>query len=208
VLPARGAKPVNHPALPYAELPAFMGALAKRDGIAVKALLFTILTAARRGETLGAQWSEIDFAKKTWTVPAGRMKAGATHIVPLSPAAIDLLRALPRESGGDGFVFIGSRMGRGLAHDAMGGELDDMGRRDLTVHGFRSSFADWVSEQTAYSYDIREAALAHAVGDKSERAYSRTTQLARRRQLMEQWAAFCMTAPVVVAGDNVVGLGR
>lgn len=208
VLPARGVKKVvHHPALPYAGLPAFTAALRTRRGIAARALEFTILTAARRGETLGARWDEIDFTKKVWTIPASRMKAHTEHIVPLSPAVLDLLSTLPREAGND-FVFIGTRARHGLAHDAMGGELRALGRRGLTVHGFRSTFADWVSEQTAYSYDVREAALAHTVGDKSERAYSRTTQLARRRQLMDAWATYCMTAPVAAAGDNVVGLGR
>jgi integrase len=156
VLPARGAKKVaHHPALAYTDVPAFMAALTRRQGVAAKALLFTILTAARRGETLGARWGEIDLAKKTWTVPASRMKAHVEHIVPLSPAMLDLLSTLPREAGND-HVFIGTRAGRGLAHDAMGGELRALGRRGLTVHGFRSSFADWVSEQTAYSYDVRE----------------------------------------------------
>jgi integrase len=206
VLPARGAKPVHHAALPYAELPAFMGALGERQGVGARALTFTILVAARTNETLGAEWGEFDLAKKTWTVPAGRMKNGVEHVVPLSLAAINLLRALPHEAGNDS-VFIGTRAGRGLAHDAMGAELAALGRRDLTVHGFRSTFADWVSEQTAYSYDVREAALAHKVGDKSERAYNRTTQLARRRQLMDAWATYCMTAPVAAAGGNVVAMG-
>jgi integrase len=205
VLPARPARVAHHAALPYAELPALMGELAKREGVAAKALLFTVLVAARSGETLGARWSEIDPAKKTWTVPASRMKSGVEHVVPLSPAVLDLLSGLPREPGND-HVFIGTKAGRGLAHTFMTGELAALGRRNLSVHGFRSSFADWVSEQTAYSYDVREAALAHRVGDKTERSYSRTTQLARRRQLMDAWAAFCMTAPAV-AGDNVVAMG-
>jgi integrase len=114
---------------------------------------------------------------------------------------------LPREAGND-HVFIGTRAGRGLAHDAMGGELTALGRRDLTVHGFRSSFRDWAAEQTAFSHDVCEAALAHTVGDASERAYRRTKQLPRRRQLMDAWATFCLTAPVTAAGDNVVSLGR
>ena len=209
VLPARDRKKIeHHPALPYAELPAFTAELAKRGGVAAKALLFTILTAARSGETLGAHWSEIDLVKKVWVVPASRMKAHVEHIVPLSPAAIDLLRALPRESNND-FVFIGSRSGRGVSHDAMSGMLTALGRGDLTIHGFRSSFRDWAAEQTAFSHDVCEAALAHTVGDASTRAYRRTKQLPRRRQLMDAWATYFMTAaPVAAAGDNVVGLGR
>jgi integrase len=207
VLPARDAKKVeHHPALPYAEVPAFMAALARRQGVAARALEFTILTAARRGETLGARWDEIDFAKKMWTVPASRMKAHVEHVVPLSPAGLDLLAALPREAGNDR-LFIGRQAGRGLASHAMNDELAALGRRDLTVHGFRSSFREWAAEQTAFSHDVCEAALAHTVGDASERAYRRTKQLPRRRQLMDAWAAFCMTAPMAAAGDNVVTMG-
>jgi integrase len=206
VLPARDSKKVvHHPALPYAALPAFMAELAKRDGVAAKALAFTILTAARSGESLGCRHSEIDLTKKTWTVPAGRMKVGIEHVVPLSPAVLKLLAGLPRENGND-FVFIGSRSGRGLAHDAMIGELIALGRRDLTVHGFRSSFRDWATEQTAFSHDVCEAALAHTTGNTSERAYRRTKQLPRRRQLMDQWATYC-TTPHTAATD-VPTIGR
>jgi integrase len=141
VLPARGVKPVHHPALPYAELPAFMGALGERQGVAAKALMFTILTAARSGEALGAMWSEIDLDNAVWVVPASRMKAKREHRVPLSKKALTLLKALPREDGNP-HVFIGTRAGRGLARDALGVELAALGRRDLTVHGFRSTFAD------------------------------------------------------------------
>jgi integrase len=139
-------------------------------------------------------------------VPAGRMKAHVEHVVPLSPAALDLLVALPREAGND-FVFVGRVAGRGLGRDALIDVLADMGRHDLTVHGFRSSFRDWAAEQTAFSHDVCEAALAHTVGDASERAYRRTKQLPRRRQLMDAWATFCLTAPVVAVGDNVVAMG-
>jgi integrase len=206
VLPARGGKKVvHHAALPYAELPVFVAALAKREGVAAKALLFTILTAARSGESLGARWSEIDLAKKTWTVPAARMKAHVEHAVPLSPAALDLLAALPREAGND-CLFIGRQAARGLAHDAMNDELAALGRRGLTVHGFRSSFRDWAAEQTAFAHDVVETALAHSIGDASERAYRRTKQLPRRRELMNLWARFCMSPPAI-AGNNVVAMG-
>jgi integrase len=206
VLPPRSAKAVeHHSALPYAEVPAFMSELTKCEGVAAKALLFTILTTARSGETLGGKWSEINLAAKTWTVPASRMKSGAEHVVPLSPPVIDLLTRLPRESGNN-FVFIGSRSGRGVSHDAMFGMLAALGRSDLTVHGFRSSFRDWAAERTNFPHDVVETALAHTVGGASERAYRRTKQLPRRRQLMDAWGRFCLTAPVI-AGDNVVGLG-
>jgi integrase len=205
VLPARDPKKVvHHPALPYAELPAFMAELAKRDGVAAKALAFTILTAARSGESLGCRWSEIDLTQKTWTVPANRMKVGVEHIVPLSPAVLELLAGLPRETGND-FTFVGSRSGRGLAHDAMINELHALKRSDLTVHGFRSSFRDWATEQTSFSHDVCEAALAHTTGDTSERAYRRTKQLPRRRQLMDQWATYCTTPRAAAPGTTAIG---
>jgi integrase len=206
VLPARGAKVEPHAAMPYSELPAFMGVLGERQGVAARALEFTVLTAARTNETLGARWDEIDLAKKTWTIPASRMKANAEHVVPLSGLVLDLLAGLPREDG-NAFVFIGRKVGRGLGADALVDVLAALGRHDLTVHGFRSSFRDWSAEQTAFSREVCEAALAHTVGDASERAYRRTKQLPRRRQLMDAWATFCMTAPVA-AGGNVVSLGR
>jgi integrase len=206
VLPARPAQVEHHAALPYAELPGFVGELAKREGVTARALEFTILTAARSGEVLGARWGEINFEAKTWIIPGARMKAGSEHTVPLSPAAIDLLRALPREAGGD-LVFIGARAGKRLSHDAMARVLAAIGRTDLSVHGFRSSFRDWAAEQTAFSHDVCEAALAHTIGDASERAYRRTKQLPRRRELMNLWARFC-TTPTATAGDNVVSLGR
>ena len=159
VLPARGAKAEPHAALPYADVPAFMGALGKREGVSTRALEFTILTAARTNETLGARWSEIDLAKKVWTVPANRMKANAEHVVPLSGLVLDLLAGLPRESNNE-FVFIGRKVGRGLGADALVDVLAGMERHDLTVHGFRSSFRDWAAEQTAFSHDVCEAALS------------------------------------------------
>jgi integrase len=208
VLPARGGPKAHHAALPYADVPAFLTTLRSRQGIAARALEFTVLTAARSGEARGARWSEINFAEKTWTVPAARMKAGQEHVVPLSQPVLDLLAALPHEAGGGGFLFIGRQAGRELAYGAMGSELAALGRREnLTVHGFRSSFRDWAAEQTAFSRDVCEAALAHTVGDASERAYRRTKQLPRRRQLMDAWAAFCMSPPVAIPGDNVVTMG-
>src|SRR4029077_6386274 len=114
VLPARGGAKVHHAALPYADVPAFMAELAKREGIAARALMFTILTAARSGETRGARWSEIDSTAKTWANPAARMKAGHEHVVPLSQPVLNLLAALPREGGAGGFVFIGRQANRGL----------------------------------------------------------------------------------------------
>jgi integrase len=209
VLPNGGevAKVEHHPALPYADMPAFVAKLRTRQGTAAQALLFSILTAARTNEVIGARWDEIDFAAKTWTVPAGRMKAGKEHKVPLCDAAVALLRGLYRDSDGDGFLFIGSRPGTALNAKGLHRLLARMGVA-VTVHGFRSSFRTWAAEQTNFPREVAEQALAHTISDKTERAYKRTTLFDKRRQLMSAWCKFCMTPSVQRrARDNVVPIG-
>ncbi len=193
VLPAREKiqKTVHHAALPFAELPEFMAALDQREGIAARALELTILTAARTGETIGATWDEIDLKEKSWTVPAGRIKGGREHRVPLSERALEVLRALPREKDNP-FVFIGPRKG-GLSNMAMAATLGRMGRNDVTIHGFRSTFRDWAAERTNYPNHVVEMALAHVVGDKVEAAYRRGDLFAKRVRLMAEWAKYATT---------------
>ena len=147
LLPARAkVAPVNHhEALPYAEIPAFMTKLRQQAGTAARCLEFVILTAVRTGEAIGAKWSEIDLAARTWTVPAERMKAGKPHVVPLSNRVVEILEALPRS--GD-LVFEGARVGKPISDMAMTMLLRRMGRADIKVHGFRSTFRDWAAEQT------------------------------------------------------------
>jgi integrase len=195
VLPAPGqvAKPINHPAMPYSELPSFMAELRQREGVAARALEFTILCSARTNETIGAKISEISFEAKTWTVPASRMKAGKQHVVPLSERAIELLRALPTEDG-NSFVFVGARAG-GLSNMAMAQLLKRMGHNDITVHGFRSAFRDWAGETTNFPREVCEMALAHVVGDASERAYQRGDLLRKRQALAEAWSRYCTSPP-------------
>jgi integrase len=201
-LPARSdiAKVEPHPALPYLELPAFMAALRQRDGVAARALEFLILTAARTGEVTGALWSEVDLDAKVWTVPAGRMKGGREHRVPLSGSAGALLLALYREDGNP-HVFIGSAAGSGLSSQGMTQVLKRMNRTDISVHGFRSSFRDWAAEQTNFPREVPELALAHAVGDKTERAYQRGDLLKKRVALAEAWARYATSPPVARAGN-------
>jgi integrase len=191
-LPARSAngKVEHHAALPYAELPAFITDLRKREGVAAQALELTILTAARTGEVIGARRDEIDLKAGVWTVPAGRMKAGKEHRIPLSSRAVELLKDLYREEGND-FVFIGSQVGSGLSSMAMTTVLRRMGRGDFTVHGFRSSFRDWAAERTNFPNHVVEMALAHAIGDKVEASYRRGDLFAKRAQLMTAWAKYC-----------------
>jgi integrase len=200
VLPARGQiqKTNHHAALPYGELPDFMAQLAARGGVAARALEFTILTAARTGEVIGARWDEIDFKAKTWVVPAGRIKGGKEHRVPLCDRAHQLLKSLPREHG-NSFVFIGPRRGSSLSNMAMLKTLQRMGRGDLTVHGFRSTFRDWATERTNYPNHVMEMALAHAIGDKVEASYRRGDLFAKRVRLMADWAKFC-SQPSVSGG--------
>jgi integrase len=207
VLPARGdiAKIQHHPALAYAELPQFMVDLERRESLGARALKFTILTAARTGEVIGATWNEIDLDNATWTIPAQRTKARREHRVPLSPAVIELLQALPREDGNP-FVFIGGKVNGGLSHLPMLGVLSTMGRTDITVHGFRSTFRDWAAEVTAYPNHVVEQGLAHAVGNAVERAYRRSDLFDKRRKLMEDWGRYCTQLPAT--GDVVPIRGR
>ncbi len=187
----------HHPALPYRDLPAFMAELHKREGIAAQALRFAILTAARTSECIGAQWDEIDLDHATWTIPAGRMKAQREHRVPLSAAALDLLRDLYTERGNN-FLFIGPKPGAGLSNAAMAAVLARMGRDDCTVHGFRSTFRDWAAEVTAFPNHVIEMALAHQIGNPVEASYRRGDLLDKRARLMEEWAKFCTTKPLHV----------
>jgi len=166
---------VHHAALPYAELPSFLVQLREQEGIAAWALEFTILTAARTGETIFAGWSEIDLLDKTWTVPAERMKAGKVHRVPLSARALAILQemeALRPPGDADGYVFPGGKAGKSLSNMAFLMLLRRMGRDDLTAHGFRSTFRDWAAERTNFPSEVAEMALAHTVSDKTEAAYN------------------------------------
>jgi integrase len=191
----------HHAALPYAELAEFMVELRQHDGIAARALEFAILTAARTGEVLGARWAEIDFKARLWTIPGSRMKAGKEHRVPLSDAAMAVLEGMEATREGD-FVFPGGRAGRPLSNMAFLMLLRRIGRGDLTAHGFRSTFSDWCTECTNFPAEVREMALAHAVGDKVEAAYRRGDLFEKRRQVMDAWASFATAAP----SGNVVAI--
>lgn len=183
----------NHPALAYRELPEFFAALAQREGEGAKALMFTILTAARVGEVVGMKWAEVDLANATWTIPAERMKARKEHRVSLAPEAVALLRANRRGRKPTDFVFQGDRK-HGLTTAAMPAVLRRMGRDDITCHGFRASYRTWCAEQTEYPREISERSLAHTIEDKSEQAYMRGDHLAKRRALAADWSAFCHSA--------------
>lgn len=182
----------HHKALPFAEVPAFVKLLRERDAMSALALEFAILTAARSGEVRAARWGEIDLEAKVWTVPAARMKAGREHRVPLSAPAVAILEKVrPLGGKGEAFVFPYAK-GKALsdaAFDRLLERMDYKGR--ITAHGFRSSFRDWAGEVTDFPRELAEAALAHVVGDATERAYRRGDALEKRRELMDAWAAFC-----------------
>lgn len=181
--PSKVAKPGHHAAMPYPDVPALLSRLAEREGRARRALRFTILTAVRTNETTGAQWGEFDLSAGLWTIPAGRMKGGRPHVVPLPDAALAILRPLPRDQPPfrlteNAMLYLLQRVppkGLGLPY---------------TVHGFRSSFRDWAAETTGHPGEVVEMALAHAIRDKAEAAYRRGNLLDKRRELMEAWAAY------------------
>ncbi len=190
-LPARAKlRKVEHrPALPFDQTADFMQELRNRSNQAAPVLEFCILTAARTGEVIDARWSEIDRVARVWTVPAPRMKSGRDHRVPLSDAAMTILRKMDAARRNE-FVFPGRDQPQ-IGSDALLKLVEKMGRRDITVHGFRSTFRDWVSECTDFPRELAEAALAHVVGDKVEVAYRRGDALEKRRRLMQAWADYC-----------------
>jgi integrase len=200
LLPARAkVQKVEHrAALPYADAGAFLAELRQRDNLAARVMELQILTATRPGEAAGAQWSEFDLQGAVWTIPADRMKAGKEHRVPLSPAAVKLLKALPRV---DRNVFPGVK-GKPITTEAAMKLLKEM-RPGITAHGFRSTFRDWAAETTAHPREVIEAAMAHRLKDAAEAAYQRGDLLQRRAVLMKDWAGYCGT---VRKGENIVEL--
>lgn len=180
----------HHASMPHAAIAEFMKALAAVKGVGARALEFTILTAARSGETRGATWDELDLTAKVWTVPATRMKSGQSHRVPLSASAIALLKTMKAQRLND-LVFPGIRAGKPLSDMSLAKALKAAGGTAYTVHGFRSTFRDWSTELAHAPREIAEAALSHAVGDAVERSYARSDALERRRKLMGEWALYC-----------------
>jgi integrase len=205
-LPRQRGQAKLHAALPYADLPRFMSDLRSKETIGRLALEALILTAVRSGDLRGMRWSEIDVGDRLWRIPVeeGRGKNGRDHVVPLSDALLDVLDRANRWRRGDTeLVFPGTLRGKQLSDNTLRKVAVDMGHA-ITAHGFRSSFADWVNERTSFSCEVREAALAHANGDKVEAAYSRTDYLEKRCALMDAWASFCLGGE----RGNVVRLAR
>jgi integrase len=197
----------HHAALAYTQIRAFIRRLSQEEGAAARALEFTILTLARTSEVIGARKAEFDLEKRIWIVPATRTKNGREHRVPLSPRVVKIVGAQP----GPAFVFNGRGEGRPLSNMAMLELLKRMGRQNLTVHGFRSTFRDWAAECTSYPNEVCEMALAHAIADKVEAAYRRGDLFEKRRRLMLEWSNYCGVARKSLpfrkaAGDAEVAL--
>lgn len=196
LLPKHGKRSKgHHAAMPWAEVPDFMAALSDREGVAARAVEFTILTAARSGEVRGAVWGEVDLEARIWTIPAEKMKADRPHRVPLSAPAVSAVKTMlplrPRrpEDVPGALVFPGLRK-RPMSDMTLGAVLKRMKVEGATVHGFRSSFRDWAGEATDAPFEVAEMALAQAVGDATVQAYLRADLFERRRKLMDGWARF------------------
>jgi len=190
-LPRQPKKSGHFAAMPFSDLPGFMAKIRIRASLGRLALEFLILNASRSGEVRGAQWSEFDLKRNVWTIPADRMKMEREHVVPLSRQALVVLeRAKIYRIEASELVFPGQRRKRPLSDMTLLKILRDMDAA-YTVHGFRSSFRDWVAEETNYQGEVAEAALAHAIPNKVEAAYRRTDFLEKRRALMQDSADFC-----------------
>lgn len=193
-LPRQPKKDGHFDAMPYSEVPAFMTKLRERESVGRLALEALILTAARSGEIRSATWQEINLEAGIWSIPAARMKMGRSHVVPLSRAAIDVFRRAEKyRAPCTDLAFPGQLLKRPMSDMTLLKILRDMDL-SVTVHGFRSSFRDWVAECTSYPGEVAEAALAHAIPNKVEAAYRRTDFLEKRRLLMGDWGAFVSAA--------------
>ncbi len=191
----------HHPALPHADISEFMNALSNRSGVSARALTFTILTAARSGETRGMRWAEVDLDGRVWTIPAQRMKAGKEHRVPLTSNAIAQLG--PRLDDTELVFGSETKAGKPISDMSMTALLRRMEYNNITVHGFRSSFRDWAGETTSFPREVIEAALAHGIKDKAEAAYARSDLFDKRRDLMQAWTRIATPENL---GANVIAL--
>jgi integrase len=191
----------HHKALGYTQIGELMQSLRQEAGSGSKALEFTILTACRSGEVRFATWEEVNLKDKVWVIPGERMKAGKEHRIPLSGAAMAVLNQMDQSTS---LIFPGRDGVKTLSDMSLSAVLRRMGRGDITVHGFRSTFRDWAAECTSYPREVAEMALAHTIGDKVEAAYRRGDLFAKRTRMMQEWANFCNQ----IQGGEVVPLKR
>ena len=181
----------HHAAMPYQDVPIFIEKLQRQPGLTARAFEFLILSASRSGEVRYLQWSEIDQQGRVWTIPGERMKAGRSHRVPLTDQMIAILSDMRQQQLNDQYVFVGPNKHRPFSDAALSAVLKRMQVTNATVHGFRSSFRDWAGDTTDFPREVAEAALAHVVGDATERAHRRGDAFEKRRALMQVWAEYC-----------------
>jgi integrase len=198
VLPKQNRKPKHRASLPYKDVSACLHVLKQSDAmLSTKlAIELLVLTATRSGEVRLANWSEIDFEARTWTIPAERMKMKEEHIIPLSDRALEVLQEATA-LGDDGLIFPGMRSGRPMSDMTMSKLVKELGY-PVDIHGFRTSFRTWVQEQTNTAHEVAERALAHKIKDKSEAAYARSDLFEKRRKLMDSWASYLNNEPAMV----------
>ncbi|UGY27171.1 integrase arm-type DNA-binding domain-containing protein [Bradyrhizobium septentrionale] len=206
VLPAKSkvSEVKHHKAMPYDEVPSFMTKLGTKAEISAKALEFTVLTAARTGEAIGARPSEFNLQTKIWTIPGERMKAKKEHRVPLCDRAVNIISPLIEK--GTEYIFEGASVGKPLSNMAMLELVRGMVGVGLTVHGFRSSFFDWGHDVTGHPKELLDIALAHTVSDKVEAAYRRSDMFEKRRRLMRDWSEFCGGRDEALRAQKVVAM--
>ncbi len=195
----------HHAALPFEQVGAFVAALQARDAVSARALEFLILSACRSGEVRGACWSEIDREKQVWTIPAARMKAKREHRVPLTSRMLQIL-AQARQGEGADLVFPAPSGEKMLSDSAFRVLLQRMGFEEITPHGFRSAFRDWVAETTLFPGEVAEMALAHVIEDKTEAAYRRRDLFDKRRQLMSAWERYCLARPHTASNNAITAV--
>jgi integrase len=214
--PSKISKVKHYNALPYDDMGDFMITLRQQPGLDARMLEFTILTGVRSNEAMKAKWEEIDVANKIWIIPAERMKGGREHRVPLSDVAIKVLWANEVSGGNvdyfkkkEGWLFPGRKKGQPMSSMTMNMLLRRMGRTDITVHGFRSTFRDWAAERTHFPREVAEMALAHGNNNKVEAAYQRGDLLGKRRQLMDAWARYCSKPSVQLEqATNIIDIRK
>ncbi|HME91223.1 MAG TPA: tyrosine-type recombinase/integrase, partial [Myxococcaceae bacterium] len=187
-LPPASKNGNHHEALPYKSAPAFMAKLRADSSMTARCLELIMLTATRAGEATGALWSEVDLEAGVWTIPAGRIKAGVEHKIPLSPAAVALLKNMAAIRQND-YVFPG-RNGK-LHTNPLCRHAQRIAGAEITVHGLRSTFRDWAAECTNFPREVAEMALAHTISSAVEAAYRRGDLFEKRRRMMNAWAEYC-----------------
>jgi len=203
VLPKPNRKPKHRASLPYTNVADCLNIIKNSDAmLSTKlAIELLVLTATRSGEVRLANWSEIDFEARTWTIPAERMKMKEVHIIPLSDRALDVLHQA-KALGDDGLIFPGMRSGRPMSDMTMSKLVKELGY-PVDIHGFRTSFRTWVQEQTNTAHEVAERALAHKTTNKVEAAYARSDLFDKRRKLMDAWASYLSDSK-----ENLISLVR